>query len=102
MPDGEYLLGSETVYVANGHVATADGVLAENILPLDRAVANFIRFTGATLEQALRLVTANPAAMTGLDKETGALVVGRAANLVALDGSGMLMGSMVGGEAVAG
>ena len=66
MPDGEYQLGGLAVQVANGK-ATAGGVLAGSVLTLDRALANFIEFTGAPLDQALRLLTANPAAMTGLN-----------------------------------
>src|SRR6202042_235798 len=68
MPDGEYQLGGFAVQVANGK-AMARGVLAGSVLTLDRALANFLAFTGAPLEQALRLLTANPAAMTGLVDE---------------------------------
>ena len=64
MPDGEYQLGGFAVQVKEGR-ATADGVLAGSVLTLDRALANFVAFTGATVDQALRLLTANPAAMTG-------------------------------------
>ena len=38
-------------------VPTADGVLAGSVLTLDRALANFVRFTGATVEQGMRLLT---------------------------------------------
>ena len=59
MPDGEYQLGGFAVQVANGR-AMADGVLAGSVLTLDRALANFIAFTGATVEQGLRLLTPIP------------------------------------------
>jgi N-acetylglucosamine-6-phosphate deacetylase len=49
MPDGEYQLGGLSVQVANGR-ATAGGVLAGSVLTLDRALANFIAFTGAPLD----------------------------------------------------
>ena len=97
MPDGEYQLGGFAVQVANGR-AMARGVLAGSVLTLDRALTNFVAFTGAPLELALRLVTANPAAMTGLSDQAGALAVGRAANLVAVDAAGRLVGSVVNGE----
>ncbi len=38
---------------------------------------NFVEFTGAPLEDALRLLTVNPAAMTGLEGEVGSLKWGR-------------------------
>jgi N-acetylglucosamine-6-phosphate deacetylase len=99
MPDGEYQLGGFAVQVANGR-AMARGVLAGSVLTLDRALANFIRFTGATVDQGLHLLTANPAAMTGQGDIAGSLGVGMPANLVAVDMFGHLAGSMVGGEPI--
>jgi N-acetylglucosamine-6-phosphate deacetylase len=98
MPDGEYQLGGFAVHVADGR-ATANGVLAGSVLTLDRALANFVRFAGAPLEQALRLLTVNPAAMTGLD--AGSLAVGKAANLVAVDTAGKLVASIQNGRVAA-
>jgi len=99
MPDGEYHLGGFAVQVADGR-AMANGVLAGSVLTLDRALANFIAFTGATVEQGLRLITANPAAMTGLTGQAGSLAVGQPANLVAIDPTGRLAGSVIGGQPV--
>jgi N-acetylglucosamine-6-phosphate deacetylase len=99
MPDGEYSLGSLAVQVASGR-ATAGGVLAGSLLTLDRALANFIQFTGAPLEQALPLLTANPAAMTGLSRHAGSLTPGHPANLVALDSAGTLIASFHQGHPV--
>jgi N-acetylglucosamine-6-phosphate deacetylase len=101
MPDGEYLLGGFPVQVAHGR-AMAGGVLAGSVLTLDRALANMIAFTGAPLELALRLVTVNPAAMTGLGDRTGSLAAGRPADLVAVDAAGRLVASIRNGEPVAG
>jgi len=97
MPDGEYQLGGFKVQVANGKASMGD-VLAGSVLTLDRALANFLRFTGASLEQGLRLMTANPAAMTGLGNQTGSLTIGQPANLVAVDAEGKLAASFVNGR----
>lgn len=97
MPDGEYQLGGFAVQVTDGR-AMARGVLAGSVLTLDRALANFLEFTGAPLEEALRLLTANPAEMTGFADRAGSLKVGGAANLVAVDEKGRLMASIIGGE----
>ncbi len=99
MPDGEYQLGGFAVHVANGR-AMAEGVLAGSVLTLDRALLNFLAFTGATLEQGLRLLTANPAAMTGLGSQAGSLAPGQPASLVAVDAAGKLVGSIVNGLSV--
>lgn len=101
MPDGEYQLGGFTVQVAGGR-AMARGVLAGSVLTLDRALANFVAFTGASVEQGLRLMTANPAAMTGLEEQAGSLAVGGEANLVAVSAEGRLMAAFLRGRQVAG
>jgi N-acetylglucosamine-6-phosphate deacetylase len=100
MPDGEYTLGNFAVQVANGK-ATARGYLAGSVLTLDRALANFLAFTGAPLEQALRLLTVNPAAMTGFSDRAGSIQVGQPANLVALDAQGRLLAAFHNGELAA-
>lgn len=98
MPDGEYRLGGFAVEVAHGR-AMARGVLAGSVLTLDRALARFLEFTGATLEQGLRLATSNPATMCGLDDRVGRLEVGRPASLIAVDSAGRLAGSFANGQA---
>lgn len=103
MPDGEYHLGGMKVQVAKGRATTGgtgSGVLAGSVLTLDLALANFVEFTGATLEDGLRLLTANPATMTGLADQAGSLAVGQPANLVALDSKGNLLGSILNGQRV--
>jgi N-acetylglucosamine-6-phosphate deacetylase len=99
MPEGVYQLGGFAVQVAEGK-AMLNGVLAGSVLTLDRALVNFLEFTGATVEQGLRLMTANPAAMIG-NAEPGSLAVGAPADFVAVDSSGRLVGSVVGGALAA-
>jgi N-acetylglucosamine-6-phosphate deacetylase len=94
MPNGEYHLGGFAVQVADGR-ATANGVLAGSVLTLDRSLKNYVEFTNEPVERALPLMTANPAAMTGLG--AAELTVGDAANLVAVDGAGKLIASFVNG-----
>ena len=94
MPDGQYQLGGFAVQVANGR-AMARGVLAGSVLTQDRALRNFLEFTGAPVEKALRLLTTNPAQMTGL---TAPLAAGQPADLVAVDAHGHLLAAMIGGR----
>ena len=99
MPEGEYQLGGFAVQVKDGR-AMARGVLAGSVLTLDRALSNFVHFTGAGVEQGLRMLSRNPAAMTGFDHRAGSVVPGRAANLVAVDGDGKLVASIIAGQPV--
>ncbi|HTJ29225.1 MAG TPA: N-acetylglucosamine-6-phosphate deacetylase [Acidobacteriaceae bacterium] len=97
MPDGQYMLGGFPVEVAHGK-ASANGVLAGSVLTLDKALTNFLQFTGASLESTLPLLSRNPAAMSGLASETGSLQPGSPASLVALDINGKLLASIVHGQ----
>jgi N-acetylglucosamine-6-phosphate deacetylase len=100
MPDGEYRLGGLTVSVANGR-ATSGDVLAGSVLTLDRALANFLRFTGSSLEHGLRLLTTNPAALigsSGLATNVSHLAPGLPANFVAVNPDGTLAASFLHGQ----
>ena len=66
MPDGTYILGGFEVQVADGR-CLANGVLAGSVLTLDRAVANFARFTGTPFAEVTGLASVNPARMLGLE-----------------------------------
>ncbi len=87
MPEGEYLLAGMKVTVKDGR-CTHDGVLAGSVLTLDRAARNFRAFTSASLGDTLRLVTANPATLTGFGAEQGAIALGRPANITVLTSAG--------------
>jgi N-acetylglucosamine-6-phosphate deacetylase len=100
MPDGEYPLAGLNIQVANGKASFGD-VLAGSVLTLERALANFLSFTGASLEHGLRLLTANPAAMTGLGNQAGSLSIGQPANMVAVNAEGKLVASFVNGRLAA-
>ena len=97
MPDGDYTLGQFAVQVSNGR-ATANGVLAGSVLSLDRALTNFVAFTGESVANSLPLLTENPAAMSGFSEEAGHVSVGGRADLVALSADGKLLASFVGGD----
>lgn len=66
MPNGTYHLGDLVVDVQDG-VCLSGGVLAGSVLTMDRAVDNLREMTGASLSTAVRLASANPAAMLGLE-----------------------------------
>jgi N-acetylglucosamine-6-phosphate deacetylase len=96
MPDGEYLLGGIPVQLAEGR-ATAQGVLAGSVLTLDRALVNLMKFTGASVREALPLLTGNPASMIGFEDQCADLSPGRRADMVALATDGQLVASLVAG-----
>jgi N-acetylglucosamine-6-phosphate deacetylase len=97
MPDGVYSIAGLEIQVIKGKASYGE-VLAGSTLSLDKALTNFIAFTGASVEQALRLLTFNPAAMTGLGAQAGSLAPGEAANIVAVNSDGELVASFVNGR----
>ena len=100
MPDGEYRLGGFAVQVANGRAMARQGVLAGSVLTLDRALENLVAFAGARTDEALRAVTANPAAMVGVS-DAGRIAAGMPANLVAVDAAGKVAACVIGGVVAA-
>jgi len=86
MPDGTYTLGSLEVTVSGGVCRNAEGKLAGSTLTLDRALRNVVAL-GASLADAVRMLTLNPASLLGIEFKKGALRVGADADIVLLDES---------------
>jgi len=80
---GPHRLGSLNVELfADGRVQLENGRLAGSSLSMDRAVANVMKFTGISLEQAVRMASVNAARAIGLDERSGFLEVGDPAEFV--------------------
>ncbi|MDT8066802.1 MAG: N-acetylglucosamine-6-phosphate deacetylase [Terriglobia bacterium] len=86
MPDGKYKLGTFEVTV-QGSRCEFGGKLAGSVLTLEGAVQNVMRFSGWGIEDAVRLVTANPARVIG-ESGRGALTAGNRADITVLSRKG--------------
>ena len=84
-PDGQYVLGDQSVVVSGGDARMADGRLAGSLLTLDRALQIAMEASGQPLEESVRWVTANPAHVLGEESRLGALEPGFLGDLVLLD-----------------
>jgi N-acetylglucosamine-6-phosphate deacetylase len=84
MPDGQYSLGKFDVNVVDGVARNAEGNLAGSTLTLDRALRNIVRM-GWSLSDTVRMLTANPAKLLGLEFKKGALRTGADADIVLLN-----------------
>lgn len=96
MPDGTYRLGDFDVNVANGVVRNQEGKLAGSALTLDQALRNVVAL-GTPLQDAIQMLTLNPARELGLDSAKGALVPGADADLIVIDPKLHVSRVMVGG-----
>ena len=105
MPDGDYTLGSTPVHVGNARavvkadLAQGKETLAGSIVTLDRCVSNLRSFTGASLDDATRLASHNPAAMLG-HPELTRLAPNSPANLNRFDADGRLIATYLTGREV--
>ena len=84
-----FTLNGETVTVRDGRCVTNDGTLAGADLDMATAVRNCVRLLGASLPDALRFASTNPAAFLGLGQVLGRLAPGYRADLVAFDPNDM-------------
>jgi len=85
LPDGEFALGDLPIFVHQGIARLSNGTLAGSTLTMNRAVKNFMKFTGCSLPEAVRCATLNPARLLGIDERKGSLGVGKDADLVIFD-----------------
>ena len=105
MPDGEYRLAGLSVQVANGRALLSEDLakgkqtLAGSVLTLDRGVANLQYFTSASLADAARLASHNPAAMLGKPELTR-IQAGSAANLNRFDAANHLTATYIRGQQI--
>lgn len=84
MPDGIYQLGEFEVTVTGGVCRNAEGKLAGSTLTLDRALRNIVGL-GASLGDALQMLTINPATLLGIEHKKGALRPSADADIVLLN-----------------
>ena len=90
MPDGEYLLGSlkkgQLVSVFDGIAHMPDGIsFAGSVATADRLVRVMTRKAGIPLNEAVAMLTVNPAREVGVDSRKGKVEVGYDADLVLFD-----------------
>lgn len=99
MPEGKSELGGQTVYVKDGTARLEDGTIAGSVLTYIKAFQNIIKFTGASIEEAVKMSSGNQAKEFGLTQK-GAIKTGKDADFVVLDRACELKGTISLGEIV--
>ncbi|MFI3163108.1 MAG: N-acetylglucosamine-6-phosphate deacetylase [Bacillota bacterium] len=84
MPDGEYVLGGQPVFLKDGVVKLASGTIAGSATKVISCVKNCISW-GIEDRIAFKSASINPATYIGVSGETGSIEVGKFADLVLLD-----------------
>ena len=81
MPEGEYELGGQQIFLKGGIAKLADGTVAGAATNLYDGMVNAIRF-GISEEDAVRAVTFNPACALGVQAQTGSITKGKVADFI--------------------
>ena len=86
MPDGEYELGGQQVFLAENVARLADGTIAGSATNLYDCMRNAVRF-GIPREDAVRAATWNPARQIHALDRVGSIANGKLADFVICDGA---------------
>ena len=81
MPDGEYELGGQKVYLSGGIAKLVDGTIAGAASDLYTCMTNAILF-GIDERDALRAATYNPACALGVQDKVGSITTGKLADFI--------------------
>lgn len=85
MPDGQYHLGGQEVFVKNKEARLKNGTLAGSTLKMNEAVRNFIQATQCSFIEAVDAATILPAKCLGVENRKGSIAVGKDADFVVVD-----------------
>ncbi len=85
MPEGEYDLGGQKVFVKDNSCRLEDGTLAGSVLTTGQALKNMVEFSDLPLASIIDMLTINPAKLLKIDHSMGSLEVGKLSNMVLLD-----------------
>jgi N-acetylglucosamine-6-phosphate deacetylase len=81
LPDGQYELGGQQIFLHGGVARLADGTLAGSATDLMECMRRAIRF-GIPEADAVRAATWNPACAAGVNAEVGSITPGKLADFI--------------------
>lgn len=85
MPDGEYSLGGQPIFLKGIECRLADGTIAGSVLKLNRAVFNMLKHTQLPIYEVVAMATINAARVIHADDRKGSLEAGKDADIVIFD-----------------
>jgi len=85
LPDGEYDLGGQTVYVEKGKATLKDGTLAGSVLNMIDGAKQLLALEHVTVRDVITMAAVNPAKSAGVYQRKGSIEVGKDADLLLVD-----------------
>ncbi|HAF61351.1 MAG TPA: N-acetylglucosamine-6-phosphate deacetylase [Anaerolineaceae bacterium] len=100
LPEGKYIRpGNREVWVKDGAVRFASGVLAGSVLTMEKAVQNSVSFLDISIAEATQMASTNPAENLHLS-DIGSLTPGKQADFVVLDNDYSIQQTYIAGRKV--
>ncbi len=101
MPDGEYSLGGQPIFVKGIECRLADGTIAGSVLRLNEAIRNVRQnVKRLSLHKIVRMASLNPAIAIGIDKAKGSIAVGKDADFCFADEDMNISRTILRGETI--
>ena len=85
MPDGEYDLGGQPIFLNGIECRLADGTIAGSVLKLNSAVKNVLDHTSLPVNEVFNMASLNAAAAIHVDDRLGSLEAGKDADIILAD-----------------
>lgn len=85
MPDGEYDLGGQPIFLKGIECRLADGTIAGSVLKLNSAVKNVLDHTDLPVNEVFNMASLNAAAAIHVDDRLGSLEAGKDADIIIAD-----------------
>ena len=98
MPDGEYTLGGQPIFVKGVKCLLEDGTIAGSVLRLNEAVKNLRDNTDLPIWQVVSAASIQAARVIGADAFKGSLEVGKDADIIITDEEFNVLKTIIGGE----
>ena len=85
MPDGEYDLGGQPIFLKGIECRLADGTIAGSVLKLNSAVKNVLAHTDLPVHEVFKMASLNPATAIHCADRIGSLEEGKDADIIIVD-----------------
>ena len=85
MPDGEYDLGGQPIFLKGIECRLADGTIAGSVLKLNHAVRNVLANTDLPVNEVFKMASLNPATSIRCANRIGSLEAGKDADIIIVD-----------------
>ncbi len=98
VPDADFSFAGQPARVVNGAARLADGTITGSVLTMDRALRNMLAMTEVSLQEAVGMLTLNPARTARAADRKGLLQVGYDADMLIFDAALTLQATICQGE----